>query len=219
MVGGSMATFPWEWSARIAFCSIACLSAVLSLGAWRQQQSEERKVMEEVASVLEEVQRRELVYYRTNQSYTSDFQSLGMDIPSPHGWNVQVLSVAGPNEPILLVEARGPEHSILLDPAGQLRLGLLQSMPPIPSWVEPEPSHPKVGGAANQRALPEGVSEPGQDTAQPILRPEERLGSTMVVPGVDATPAPRVAQVASLPSQDHSLNADPDMSPHIAPLK
>lgn len=43
-----MASFPWEWSFRVGICSVLCLSAALSLGAWRQRHSSERQVLEEV---------------------------------------------------------------------------------------------------------------------------------------------------------------------------
>lgn len=121
-----------------------------------------------------------------------------MDIPRPHGWDVAVFTVTGPTEPILLVEARNAERSMMLDPAGHLRVGLLQSIPPIPSWSAPSSDSPK---AVESKTLREAAQD-----ARPA-QPPSLLGAAGG-PGPEAgseeaghsPTSGSIAQLASLPA-------------------
>lgn len=121
------------------FLLVLALSSVAGTAlAWRATFSGSHVNEGEVVSVLQDVYRRELMYLKSNATFTPDFHSLGMEPPARSEWTFEIITARGARTPMLLVEARSHSKRLAIDENGTLYRSNDISLPVIPKFVPTE---------------------------------------------------------------------------------
>lgn len=145
------------------FLLVLALSSVAGTAlAWRTTFSGSHVPEGEVITILQDVYRRELMYLRSNATFTPDFHSLGMEPPAQSEWTFEIITARGARTPMLLVEARNHSKRLAIDENGTLYRSNDISLPVIPKFVSVE----APTKTARKVFTPERVSQqPAPDTA------------------------------------------------------